>query len=91
MAQDLTPTVRRRLGLGRRAPCESTIRWLLQRVDAGQLDRVVSAWLAARTPPPTGRRVIAVDGKTARGARSAGGRAVHLLAAFDTARGVILG
>jgi predicted transposase YbfD/YdcC len=90
-AQDLTPTVRRRLGLGRRAPCESTIRRLLQRVDAGQLDRVVSAWLAARTPPPTGRRVIAVDGKTARGARSAGGRAVHLLAAFDTARGVVLG
>ena len=47
---DLTPTVRRRLDLGRRVPSESTIRWVLQRVDAEQLDRLVSTWLAARAP-----------------------------------------
>jgi len=35
--------------------------------------------------------VIAVDGKTVRGARVAGGRAVHLLAAFDTTSGTVLG
>lgn len=46
-AQDLTSTVRVRLGLGRRAPCESTIRRVLQRLDAEQLDRVVCTWLAA--------------------------------------------
>jgi predicted transposase YbfD/YdcC len=39
-------------------------------------------------PPPT---VIAVDGKSARGARRADGRAVHLLAAFDTGSGIVLG
>jgi predicted transposase YbfD/YdcC len=39
-------------------------------------------------PPP---RVIAVDGKSARGARRADGRAVHLLAAFDTRSGIVLG
>jgi predicted transposase YbfD/YdcC len=35
--------------------------------------------------------VIAVDGKSARGARQADGRAVHLLAAFDTRSGIVLG
>jgi hypothetical protein len=51
-AQDLTPTVRLRLGLGRAAPCESTIRRVLQRVDPDALDTAISAWLAARCPPP---------------------------------------
>ena len=35
--------------------------------------------------------MIALDGKTARGARLAGGRAVHLLATFDTGTGEVLG
>lgn len=97
-ARDLTPTVRTRLGLGRLPPSESTIRRVLQAVDAADLDQVVSAWLAARcspsspsAQPPQPRRVIALDGKSARGARSAGGRAVHLLAAYDTASGEVLG
>lgn len=85
-------TVRRRLELGRRVPSESTIRRVLQRVDAELLDRLVSAWLVGQTPTAPGcRRVIAVDGKTVRGARTCGRRAVHLLAAFDTGSGVVLG
>ncbi len=95
-AHDLTPTVRARLGIGRRAPSESTIRRVLQRVDAEQLDRAVCAWLAAQvTDTCDGARVIAVDGKSVRGSRCRRGgpddRAVHLLAAFDTASGAVLG
>jgi len=95
-AHDLTPTVRSRLGVGRRAPCESTIRRVLQRVDAEQLDQAVCAWLGTRmTSEPGSPRVIAVDGKTARGSRcrraGTGDRAVHLLAAFDTTSGAVLG
>ncbi|MGI8534944.1 MAG: ISAs1 family transposase [Mycobacteriales bacterium] len=98
-AHDLTPTVRARLGLGRTAPSESTIRRVLQRVDAEQLDLAVCSWLAAQLPgvpdgASDGVRVIAVDGKSARGARcrsEPGGRAVHLLAAFDTTSGAVLG
>jgi len=41
-----------------------------------------------RIPSP---RVIAVDGKSARGARGADERAVHLLAALDTSSGIVLG
>ena len=93
-AQDLTPTVRLRLGLRRRSPCESTIRRVLLRLDAEALDRAVCSWLTALASHDSAlvdRPVIAVDGKTARGARGPDGRAVHLLAAFDTATGIVLG
>jgi predicted transposase YbfD/YdcC len=98
-AADLTPTVRARLNVGRRPPCESTIRRVLQRVDPDTLDRVVSAWLAARAAggrtaanrAVATRPVIAVDGKTARGSRHHDLSGVHLLAAFDTGTGVVLG
>jgi hypothetical protein len=63
-----------------------------QAVDAHALDAVLSAWLGARSAtPPSGRRVVAIDGKSARGARGSDGRAVHLLAAFEQASGVVLG
>jgi len=93
---DLPVGVRVRLGLGRRPPSESTIRRTVQAVDAGALDRIVSAWLATRCPSPSTpasrrRRAIAIDGKSARGARGPDGRAVHLLAAFDHDSGVVLG
>jgi predicted transposase YbfD/YdcC len=57
------------------------------------LDVAVSGWLAAcrPDPPPDRMRVIAVDGKTARGARTEDGTQVHLLAVFDPASGVVLG
>jgi hypothetical protein len=101
-AHDLPVGVRVRLGLHRPVPSESTIRRVLQAVDAEALDRTVSAWLATRatSPPVTpavspaarpAARVIAVDGKSARGARGPDGRAVHLLAAFDHDSGVVLG
>jgi predicted transposase YbfD/YdcC len=92
-AQDLPVAVRLRLGLGRRAPSESTVRRILQAVDLDALDVALSRWLADRLPdPPPGRlRVVAVDGKTARGARTQEQAQVHLLAAFDHASGVVLG
>ena len=90
---DLPVSVGLRLGTGRRAPSESTIRRVLQAVDLDALDVVLSRWLAARLPgPPPGRmRVVAVDGKTTRGARVEDRTQVHLLAAFDHACGVVLG
>jgi hypothetical protein len=67
-AHDLPVSARLRLGIGRRAPSESTIRRILQAVDLDALDGVLSGWLP---DPPSGRmRVVAVDGKTSRGARA---------------------
>ena len=76
---------------GRALPGESTIRRVLQRVNADDLDARVSSWLRTRVGAIGGRRVIAVDGKTMRGARGAGERAPHLLAALDQAGGVVVG
>ena len=94
-AHDLPISARVRLGIGRRAPSESTIRRILQAVDLDALDAALSGWVAARLPTPLPSRpitrVIAVDGKTARGARHVDGRAAHLLAAFDHTSGVVLG
>lgn len=91
-AHDLPVGVRVGLGLRRKVPSESTIRRVLQAVDAEALDAALSAWLAARSAAAVPvRQVIAIDGKTARGARGQAGRAVHLLAAFDHVSGVVLG
>jgi predicted transposase YbfD/YdcC len=56
---------------------------------------VLAGWLRARAPvvtqrPPRYRTVIAVDGKTLRGARLGDGRQVHLLSALDTGTGIVL-
>jgi predicted transposase YbfD/YdcC len=71
-----------------RVPDEATIRRVLGSVDPDQLDAAVGAWLGDRRQPlprPGRRRVVAVDGKTVRGAAGADGHQPHLLAAFDTA------
>jgi len=55
------------------------------------LDQVIGAFVWTRTHDVAGRRVIAIDGKTVRGARTAGTVAPHLVAAFDHATGTVLG
>jgi predicted transposase YbfD/YdcC len=83
------------LGLGldarRRTPTESVFRRLFARLDPQALDAVIGAWMWTTTRLVRGRRVIAVDGKTVRGARTGGAAAPHLVAAFDHAAGVVLG
>lgn len=90
-AHDLPAEVRRRLGIERNPREESTFRRVLQTIDPHLLDRTVCGWLASRTPSPERWRAVAVDGKSARGARGADGRAVHLLAVLEHANGVVLG
>lgn len=90
-AADLTGERLARIGLGR-APEESTLRKLFPRLDTDRLDRVLGAWLWTRTAVVDGRRVIALDGKTVRGARTRpDGKAPHLVAALDHDTGVVLG
>ena len=89
-ALDLTEEQLARLGLTS-APEESTLRKLFARLDAAALDRQLGVWAWTRTRLVAGRRVIAIDGKTVRGARSASRTAPHLVAAFDHVHGVVLG
>jgi predicted transposase YbfD/YdcC/urease gamma subunit len=81
-----------RLGVAGRVPSESTIRRVLQRLDAEAFDVLAGRWAAQRTTPQPGkRRLIAVDGKTLRGAAHAGQDGPHLLAALDHTHGAVLG
>ncbi|MGJ0182813.1 ISAs1 family transposase [Corynebacterium glyciniphilum] len=77
-----------------RRPSEATLRRALSSVDADLLDRVLGAWMSTTTGTVEGRRVIAIDGKTVRGARNHAdptSRAPHLLAALCHSTGTFLG
>lgn len=74
------------------APHEATIRRALGLVDADALDAAIGAWLAEHaSTEQSGRRAIAVDGKTVRGTCDQQGQGVHLLAAFDHHTGTVAG
>ena len=77
-------------GEGRALPSESTIRRVLKDLDPGDLDARLTSWFFTRTGAIGGRTVIAVDGKTMRGARTGDNPAPHLLAALDQAAGTAL-
>jgi predicted transposase YbfD/YdcC len=80
-----------RVGVRLRPPSEATIRRLLTRLPADTFDAVVGAWMWLHTSAVGGRRVIAFDGKTLRGARDATGNLVHLLAGLCQRTGVVIG
>jgi predicted transposase YbfD/YdcC len=91
-AADADEVTRAALGVTGVVPCESTFRRTLQNLDADAFDDQVGGWAQQRTmPPPSGRRVVAVDGKTLRGSGVAGEPGHHLLAALDHACGAVLG
>jgi predicted transposase YbfD/YdcC len=96
---DLPAEVAAAVGTDRRCPSESTIRRLLERVDADRFDAVIGAFvqrLCAGVAPVGRRRVLAVDGKTLRGSRRIDRDGVevtgrHLLAVIDQHTRVVLG
>ncbi|GLY33886.1 hypothetical protein Kisp02_72510 [Kineosporia sp. NBRC 101731] len=79
-----------RLGL-RRCPCEAMFRRAVTMVDPDELDLLLGSWFHTSTMLVNGRRVIAIDGKTVRGARTRDAAAPHLVAAFDHGSGTFLG
>jgi len=74
------------------APSERTLRWVLQHLDADELDRVVGGWLAEQPPACAADEpsAVAVDGKTLRGAVGPDGRQVQLFAALAHGSGTVL-
>ncbi|WP_250009884.1 transposase family protein [Actinoplanes sp. M2I2] len=93
---DLDEHARIRLGFGDGVPVGTTMWRLLIRLDPALLATVLAGWLHTRTQQPSlplprrYRRVIAIDGKTLRGARLPGGRQVHLLSVLDTTTGIVI-
>src|SRR5215472_4830105 len=92
-AADAPPRLRARLGLPGAVPDLATIWRVLTAVDPAAFEAAVGAWvrsqLAARRRP--GRRIVlAVDGKTVRGARPRDGTAPHLMACLDHRTSVVI-
>src|SRR5215469_9418439 len=90
-AADAGPEVLAVLGATRGPAEESTFRRAFALVSADVLDRVTGAWLWTRAMQSGGRLVIAIDGKTVRGAKSRKGKAPHLVAALAHGIGAVLG
>jgi predicted transposase YbfD/YdcC len=90
-AADAGPEALAVLGAVRGAAEESTFRRAFALVSADALDRVLGAWLHTRAVRAGGRLVIAIDGKTVRGARNKDGKAPHLVAALAHGIGAVLG
>lgn len=91
---DLPEHVATALGVDVRCPSESAIRRLINNLDADGFDAAIGSWLqrqCARRAPAGRRRVLAVDGKTLRGARSGDERAPHVLAVIEHNPDVVLG
>ena len=90
-AADAGPEVLAVLGAARGPAEESTFRRAFALVSADTLDRVLGAWLHTRAVAVCGRLVIAVNGKTVRGAKNKDGGAPHLVAALAHGIGAVLG
>ena len=90
-AADAGPEVLAGLGAVRGPAEESTFRRAFALVSPGALDRVLGAWLWTRAVRAGGRLVIAIDGKTIRGAKNKEGKAPHLVAALAHGIGAVLG
>ncbi len=90
-AADAGPEVLAVLGAARGAAEESTFRRAFALVSPDVLDRVLGAWLWTRAVRAGGRLVIAIDGKTVRGAKTRNGKAPHLVAALAHGIGAVVG
>ena len=79
------------LGAARGPAEESTFRRAFAMISADRLDQVLGAWLWTRAVRAGSRLVIAIDGKTVRGAKNKDGKAPHLVAALAHGIGAVLG
>ena len=86
-AGDLPRAYWSRFGVRRCTPSAATFARLLARVDPDVLDAVLGAWTTAAAGDLARQAAIAVDDKSARGARRGDGLRVHLFAAANARHG----
>lgn len=70
-------------------PSEPTIRRLLQRTEAQQVDKVINEWIYSQIHC-SAEEAIAIDGKTLKGSKSRDGKMKHLLSAFLQQQRVVI-
>lgn len=80
-------TIFQRLFEIEQAPSYSVFWWLLVRLEPSQLEEAFIRWIRL-LPDDVKERIIAIDGKRLNGAKR---HLVHLVSAWDTGRGLLLG
>ena len=70
-----------------KAPCHATYHYFFQSLDAEALSRVLGSYATQGAVPGH----IAIDGKTLKGSRRLDDKAIHVLSAFSTDLGAVIG
>jgi DDE_Tnp_1-associated/Transposase DDE domain len=70
-----------------KAPCHATYHYFFQSLDADALSRVLGSYALEGAEPGH----IAIDGKTLKGSRRLDDKAIHVLSAFSTDLGAVIG
>jgi len=84
-----THWLRQFLVLKNGVPSEDTFLRVFRLLDPKQFERCFRQWVSRLIPNLS--RTIAVDGKTVRGSGSGGETAIHMVSAFETRLGLVLG
>ena len=78
------------LGFDRKkTPCCTALHYLFQNLDVDAFEQAINRW--RKQQQRSGRRTIAIDGKTLRGVQGDQLPGVHLLAGFESEAGEVLG
>jgi predicted transposase YbfD/YdcC len=72
-------------------PSDDTLRRFFRAIDSQQFQRLFIEWIKAWLSPEVANKVIAIDGKTLRGSHDGAQAAIHLVSAFASEAGIVLG
>jgi predicted transposase YbfD/YdcC len=72
-------------------PSDDTLRRFFRAIDTEQFQRLFVDWIKAWLNPEIANKVIAIDGKTLRSSHDGAHSAIHLVSAFASEAGIVLG
>ena len=83
--------LRRYLPYENGVPSDDTFRRFYRAIDTEQFQRLFVEWIRVWLSPDVADKVIAIDGKTLRGSRDGNNSAIHVVSAFASEAGIVLG
>lgn len=72
-------------------PSDDTVRRFFRAIDTTQFQHLFVEWIRAWLSPEVAGKVVAIDGKTLRGSHDGGQSPIHLVSAFASEAGIVLG
>ena len=72
-------------------PSDDTLRRFFRAIDPDQFQRLFIEWIRTWLNPEVADKVVAIDGKTLRGSRNGEQMPIHLVSAFASEAGIVLG